>query len=113
MATMSPSHHLPSPAPSAASPAASIIGIGQSLSALPAPRAHPLKPGSQKEIALINYVDDKILRINRRYAKKFTSSGENSDDLPGYTEYSQVVQDVSPIFDVVWISGTRKSTIAS
>lgn len=72
------------------------------------PRVHPLRPGSQKEIALINYLDDKILRITRRYAKKFSNEPSDADDASGYTNYDEVVADIDSLVDVVWISGTRK-----
>lgn len=77
-------------------------------STLPTPRSHPLRPGSQKEIALINYLDDKILRITRRYAKKFSNEMLDKDDARGYTTYDEFVSDADPLLEVVWISGTRK-----
>ncbi|KIV86621.1 hypothetical protein PV11_02221 [Exophiala sideris] len=103
----SQSHAYLSPPISAASPAASTAGsfIGRT-SNLPTPRTHPLRPGSQKEIALINYLDDKILRITRRYAKKFSNEMVDKDDARGYTTYDEFVSDVDPLLDVVWVSGT-------
>jgi len=105
----SPNHAYLSPPVSAASPAPSTAAsfIGRH-SDLPTPRTHPLRSGSQKEIALINYLDDKILRITRRYAKKFSSEMLDQDDARGYTAYDEFVSDIDPLLDVVWVSGTRK-----
>ncbi|KIW94255.1 uncharacterized protein Z519_05571 [Cladophialophora bantiana CBS 173.52] len=102
----SQTHRLPTPPASAASHVPSTASIGTRTSALPTPRLHRLQPGSQKEIALINYLDDRILKITRRYAKKFSHEGPEKDDTPGYTTYDQFVVDVDPLVDVVWISGT-------
>ncbi|KIY01911.1 uncharacterized protein Z520_02049 [Fonsecaea multimorphosa CBS 102226] len=100
-------HPLPTPPASAASPALSTASAATRISALPTPRSHRLQPGSQKEIALINYLDDRILKITRRYAKKFSHEGGlEKDDTPGYTTYDEFVADVDPLVDVVWISGT-------
>ena len=99
-----------SPPESAPSPNPSSVSTTNQSRRLPTPRIHRLRPGSQKEIALINYLDDKILRITRRYAKKFSNENRDGDDTPGYTSYDQFVADVDPLIDVVWISGTRKST---
>jgi hypothetical protein len=99
---------LTSPPDSAASPAPSNPSNASRNSTLPAPRVHRLRPGSQKEIALINYLDDKILRITRRYAKKFSNEGRDNDDTPGYTTYDEFATDVEPLVNVVWISSTRK-----
>ena len=92
--------------PASASPP--ISSVSQHTSALPSTRAHPLTPGSSKEIALINYLDDKLLRITRRYAKKFSSEHSQLEESPGYTNFDEVVADLDVIFDIVWISGTRK-----
>lgn len=80
----------------------------------------PLKPGGVKESSLINHVDGKIMRINRRHAKKFSSviddqndadSGDNDKDeeqSKGYESFKEVVKDIEEVIDVVWVSGTRK-----
>jgi hypothetical protein len=101
-----------SPPASAASPAPSNASAVPGLIALPLRRQHPLRAGSEKEIALINYLDGKMLRISRRYGKKFTDANEN-DDSPGYTGIDQVIADIDPLIDVAWISGTRKSNTDS
>lgn len=101
-------HGLPSPVASANSPAPSHAGTSGGLSGLPTTRKHPLKPGSQKEIALINYLDDRVLRMTRRYGKKFAESDSDNDDAPGYTSLHQVFEDLEPLIDLAWASGTRK-----
>lgn len=81
---------------------------------------HPLKPGGVKESSLINYVDGKILRINRRHAKKFSSVIDDQNDADGgdkdkdeeqtkgYESFKEVVKDIEEVIDVVWVSGTRE-----
>lgn len=91
---------IPSPSPSAAS----TVTPGE----LPRPREHPLRPGSQKEIAFVSFVDSKMLNISRRYAKKFSSDPKSKlGPGKGYDSFKEVVQDLEAIFDVVWVSGTR------
>ena len=51
-------------------------------STLPCPRSHPLKPGSQKESALIAYLDNRLLSISRRYEKRFQKDGDVDDLAP-------------------------------
>ncbi|KEF55391.1 uncharacterized protein A1O9_08141 [Exophiala aquamarina CBS 119918] len=97
---------LASPPVSVGSPSPSNASNLNHNSSLPAPRMHRLRPGSQKEIALINYLDDKILRITRRYAKKFSNESRDKDNTPGYTTYDEFATDVEPLVNVVWISGT-------
>lgn len=78
-------------------------------SPLPPARLHPLRPGSQKEVAFINYVDSKILQINRRYAKKFSCDGDEAEeDARGYDDFEDVVEDLDHVLDTVWVSSTRK-----
>jgi Subunit 11 of the general transcription factor TFIIH len=96
-----------------ASPPPSAAGTA-SASSLPTPRHHPLKAASQKEIAFINYVDSKILHINRRYAKKFSSDRDEADDeARGYNDFEGVIEDVEHVLDTVWVSGTRKESSPS
>lgn len=91
---------IPSPSPSAAS----TVTPGE----LPRPREHPLRPGSQKEIAFVSFVDSKMLNISRRYAKKFSSDPRSKlGPGKGYDNFKEVVQDLEAVFDVVWVSGTR------
>ncbi|KIW13308.1 hypothetical protein PV08_08496 [Exophiala spinifera] len=102
----------PSPPASAASPAPTTTSFTGQNPDLPTPRSHRLRPGSPKEIALINYLDDKILRITRRYAKKFSDEMTSKDDAPGYTTYDEFVADVDPLVDVAWVSGTPTLQVA-
>ena len=100
-----------SPPASAASPSPSQGAAQHIASTLPNARHHPLSPGSAKEIALINYLDRKILQISRRYGKKFTESDADhaEDDIPGYMNIDQACVDITRLVDVAWASGTRKS----
>jgi hypothetical protein len=93
-------------------------------STLPYPRSHPLKPGSAKETAFIQYVDKGILEVTRRYAKKFSgefgggdradSASDSSNTAPvvqgpvGYESIRDVCADLEKLVDVIWVSGTRK-----
>ncbi|KAI9872079.1 MAG: hypothetical protein M1830_002088 [Pleopsidium flavum] len=94
---------LPSP------PSSSITSLSQTL---PHPRAHPLKSGSAKESSFINYVDQGILNVTRRYAKKFSAGLDNTpgdgDDEAGrgYENFGEVARDLEALVDVVWVSGT-------
>lgn len=110
---------LSSPAPSTATNA--ISHSTTTPSHLPRQRMHPLKSGGVKESSLINYVDGKILRINRRHAKKFSSVIEDQKDADGgdedkdeeetkgYESFKEVAKDIEEVIDVVWVSGTRES----
>ncbi|RMZ89584.1 hypothetical protein DV736_g3193, partial [Chaetothyriales sp. CBS 134916] len=102
--------NLSTPPASAASPLAPASRDLMSI-ALPPARHHPLRPGSQKESSLINYLDDRMLRIQRRYGKKFPESEQAHDDAPGYTSIDQVVGDIDPLLDLAWTSGTHQSTV--
>lgn len=82
-------------------------------SILPQPRSTPLKPGSSKESSLINYVDQRLLDISRRYelrsnpiANKQPTS--NTEDK-GYKDFGVVATDLDSLIDVVWVSGSRLS----
>ncbi|OKL58393.1 hypothetical protein UA08_06215 [Talaromyces atroroseus] len=111
---------LPSPAPTTSTSTNTTSTI-----TLPRQRIHPLKPGGAKESSLINHVDRKILRINRRHAKKFSSAlrGADADDTvtgsmrdadaedgegeaKGYESFTEVARDIEEVIDVVWVSGT-------
>lgn len=103
---------LPSPPPS------TITSPRQNPSTLlPHPRAHPLKSGSAKESGLISFVDQGILNVARRYAKRFSARLEDGPVEPGvdadaaaglgYEEFGEVARDLEELVDVVWVSGTR------
>lgn len=95
---------LPSPAPSNAS-------SNSTASNLPHPRSHPLKAGSAKEDAARRYIEDRLMHVSRRYAKKFQPAEENeSAQLKGYVSMGEVAKDLGEVVDVVWLSGTRESS---
>lgn len=83
---------------------------------LPHPRSTPLKPGGNKESAFIRYVDDRILHIQRRFAKRETPSinGDDAekdaaavwDSVKGYKSMREVCKDLEDLVGVVWVSGT-------
>lgn len=87
-----------------------------SASVLPHPRNSPLKAGGNKESAFIRYVDTQILHIQRRFAKRTTTSyglsnegKELSDDwgdVKGYSSMKEACKDISELLGVVWVSGT-------
>lgn len=108
---------LPSPAPSTMSTSTATPSL------LPQQRRHPLKAGSMKETAVINHLDKSILGINRRHAKKFSSTygggapnGEGEGEVEvegqgerGYESFKEMVRDIENLVDIVWVSGTRTS----
>ncbi|RMZ84787.1 hypothetical protein DV737_g951, partial [Chaetothyriales sp. CBS 132003] len=52
-----------------------------------------------------------MLRIQRRYGKKFPEYEEaDDDDAPGYTSIDQVVEDIDPLLNLAWTSGTHAPT---
>ena len=83
---------------------------------LPQQRSNPLKPGSSKESGFIDYVDQKLLGISRRYEKRFNAvlKTESASDVEGrgYEGFKDVATDLSAIIDVVWVSGTREFRIS-
>lgn len=59
---------------------------------------------------MVQYVDAQILAINRRHAKKFSSSFSGQDDADrGYEDFKEVSRDIEGVADVLWVSGTRTS----
>lgn len=86
-------------------------------STLPHPRSSPLRAGGNKESTFIRYIDQRILHIQRRFAKRTTPSGNGlSDvgrdkadawgDVKGYSTMREACQDIEELLGVVWISGT-------
>jgi hypothetical protein len=100
------------PPASAASPSPSTASaVANASSTLPTPRQHPLPQGSTKEINLIHYLDNQLLRVVRRYEKRLPEEpklGLAADDAPGYQNMEEVIADLDPLVDVVWISRTRE-----
>jgi hypothetical protein len=102
--------------------------------ALPHPRAAPLKVGSSKESTFIRYVDQQLLHIQRRFAKRSSPitapspsaepmvdnallavdadqgkddfSNTWAEDTMGYTSMRQACEDITEVVRVVWVSGT-------
>lgn len=98
---------------------------------LPHPRSSPLKAGGSKESALIRYVDQGLLHIQRRFAKReFLGVAANDygsgsqpkagtvrpgvlaidqdDGVVGYSDFGEAARDIESLVDVIWISGTRE-----
>lgn len=112
---MADSASILSPPASAASPSPSTgSGIANVSTALPTQRQNPLAQGSTKEINLIHYLDNQLLRVFRRYEKRLPEdqrTGVAHDDAPGYENMEEVIADLDPLVDVVWISHTRECII--
>ena len=99
-------------------PASSTISTSTSATpTLPHPRDSPLRPGGSKESAFIRYVDQQILHIQRRFAKRTTPASKylsNVDrnkadswgDVKGYSSMKEACKDVGELIDVIWVSGT-------
>lgn len=90
---------LPSPAPSATSI--------RSVSGLPHPRGHALRPGSAKEDKVRNFVSQRMLHISRRFVKK-SGLAAPGDDVVGYKSMAELCKDAEGLIDIIWLSGTRK-----
>lgn len=101
-----------SPPPSSVASASTVTAS----SALPHPRASPLRPGSSKESTFIRFVDERLLRIQRRFAKRTTPTAAGDeiekdaaliwDDVKGYQSMREACKDVEELIGVVWVSGT-------
>lgn len=113
----------PSPAASSQPPTTS-----STSSLLPKQRTQPLRPGSMKETDVISHIDQSILTINRRHAKKFSSLYESygdqdqgqqgqlapeSDSDRGYESFTEVAKDIEGLVDLVWVTGTRMFLLSS
>ncbi|QSS61989.1 DMC1-like protein [Histoplasma capsulatum] len=93
---------LPSP------PASSVNSNSTVTPSLPQQRKQSLRPGSAKEMTVINFVDSHITAINRRHAKKFSSAfaEDECEADRGYENFREVAKDMETIVDVLWVSGT-------
>ncbi|KAL8917989.1 MAG: hypothetical protein Q9172_005597 [Xanthocarpia lactea] len=91
-------------------PASSVNSPSAARPLLPQPRSRPLRSGSSKESDFINHVEQKLLAISRRYENRFsaTLSQEENPDIEGrgYKNIGEEIQDLDPVVDVVWVSGT-------
>ncbi|MBE7181307.1 MAG: hypothetical protein INR71_08875 [Terriglobus roseus] len=103
------------------SPAPSSHASTPGRAVLPHARAVPLKPGGSKESALVRYVDQGILHVQRRFAKRDAADGQQQqqpagevrpgaagpdDRVEGYAAFAEAARDLESLADVVWISGT-------
>ncbi|KAK0642846.1 hypothetical protein DIS24_g8669 [Lasiodiplodia hormozganensis] len=112
-----------------ASSTASSSATGSSR--LPHPRSKPLKTGGPKESAFIRYADERVRQIQRRYAKRGSSSadatgtsanndgsgsarsgGSGGGDVKGYASLKEACRDIDQLIDVVWVSGTPSLQMA-
>ncbi|KAK5131809.1 hypothetical protein LTR08_000564 [Meristemomyces frigidus] len=84
---------------------------------LPHPRGTPLRAGGSKESAFIRHVDQQILHIQRRFAKRTSPTGNGLSeidkdkgdawgDVKGYSSMRQACADIEDLVGVVWVSGT-------
>lgn len=111
------------------SPPPSSVASSNTTFGLPHPRKSPLKAGGNKESSFIRYVDQQILHIQRRFAKRDASHGDQGVkevddegrimqeastkkldewyDVPGYSSFGAAAKDVEQLVDVIWVSGTR------
>jgi hypothetical protein len=100
--------------PPASSVASSLRSDRQTL---PLPRDAPLRPGGSKESTFIRFVDQKMLHIQRRFAKRTTPASallpgmdrEKADswgDVKGYSSMKEAFTELEELVNVVWISGT-------
>lgn len=118
------------------SPAPSSLASSSSPATLPHPRSSPLKPGGTKESSFIRHVDQQILHIQRRFAKRdaaqqqagiteideegrrieeiddpFTTAklarSDEWHDVPGYATFADAARNVEELVGVIWVSGTR------
>jgi hypothetical protein len=72
---------------------------------LPQPRKHPLPSGGQKETSLIFYLDRALDNVGKRATNRHVQEllpGE----VAGYKSFADVVKDLDPLVDVVWVSST-------
>jgi hypothetical protein len=77
---------------------------------LPHSRALPLKSGSAKESELLRYLDERILHIQRRFAKRGvrqSSAPHTKEDVEGYKSFAEAAKDIEELVDILWMSGTR------
>ncbi|KAL8922697.1 MAG: hypothetical protein Q9208_005010 [Pyrenodesmia sp. 3 TL-2023] len=101
---------LPSP------PSSSVNSPTPARPLLPHPRSKPLRPGSSKESELIDYVEQKLLAVSRRFENRFSVALSGEEDNPdiegrGYKDIGEQLRDLDPVFDVVWVSGTPFSSL--
>ncbi|QIW97037.1 hypothetical protein AMS68_002555 [Peltaster fructicola] len=92
------------------------VSSSQAHASLPRPRDSPLRPGGSKESTFIRYVDQQILHVQRRFAKRTTPDAKGVpvekdaaavwDNIQGYTSMREVCKELEELVGTVWISGT-------
>lgn len=99
------------------SPPASSTTSSNTATRLPHPRESPLRPGGSKESTFIRYVDQQILHIQRRFAKRTSPQTDQLSDIDrdkadtwgdvkGYASMKEACKDIEELLNVIWISGT-------
>ncbi|KAF2666600.1 hypothetical protein BT63DRAFT_457549 [Microthyrium microscopicum] len=71
---------------------------------LPNPRSKPLVPGSAKESSFIRYLDEQLLRIQRRHANRHGNTATKTDI--GYSSFKEAIADIETLVELIWVSGT-------
>ncbi|KAK9469440.1 hypothetical protein V1512DRAFT_8255 [Lipomyces arxii] len=61
---------------------------------------------SAQQSKLINYLDDQLLQISRKYVKKFSDSG----NAETYLSLDPLLDDISKVVDLLWYSVSATST---
>lgn len=61
---------------------------------------------------MINYVEQKLLPVSRRYENRFSAALNGEEENPdaegrGYKNIGEQLRDLDLVVDMVWISGTR------
>ncbi|OBT72326.1 hypothetical protein VF21_09302 [Pseudogymnoascus sp. 05NY08] len=103
MSTPLPGGFLPTPlSPTPSTPS---ISSPHTNSALPHPRPRPLRPGSGREETTRRWVENALLKVSRRYVKKFQPE-EMREGTRGYERMGDVCRDLGEVVDVLWRSGT-------
>lgn len=99
-------------------PASSTISSTSTIhAALPHPRGTPLRAGGSKESTFIHYVDQRLLHMQRRFAKRTSPSSkylsdvdrdkaDTWDDVKGYPSMKEACKDIEELVGIVWVSGT-------
>ncbi|OBT39958.1 hypothetical protein VE00_09430 [Pseudogymnoascus sp. WSF 3629] len=104
MSTPFPGGFLPPPLPS---PSPSTVSSPHTSTTLPHPRPRPLRPGSGREETTRRWVENALLKVSRRYVKKFQPVEMRGDgEGRGYERMGDVCRDLGEVVDVLWRSGT-------
>ncbi|KAF2401826.1 hypothetical protein EJ06DRAFT_555462 [Trichodelitschia bisporula] len=98
------------PNPSVLSPPLSEASLSGAPPQLPAhPRQHPLKPGSTKESTFIRFLDQDLLKIQRRYALRDEAelrARQGSHQVQGFKNFPEAAKEIEKAVDLLWLSGT-------